>query len=89
MNGSDLDPTFGRALQVQSRRNGDGKLNPFHSLGGSLKKELPGNWQFRADSQVGKGWQGVAGWQMKEIVLFSHWLLPIYILRFLEYIVTS
>ena len=41
----------------------------------------------RGFCRIGKGWQGVAGWQMKEIVHFSYWLLPIYILCLLEYIV--
>ena len=48
-------------------------------------------WQLavpREFCQIGKGWQGVAGWQMREIIHFSYWLLPIYILCLLEYIVT-
>ena len=48
-------------------------------------------WQLavpREFCQIGKGWQGVAGWQMREIIHFSYWLLPIYICCLLEYIVT-
>ena len=44
-----------------------------------------------SSARIFLGWQGVArgGVQAKETVDVSYWLLPIYILRLLEYIVTS